>query len=145
MKFNSYDELLNFLKDKDLPSLEFTIDNISGCDNGECPIDEPSTVDAGPKKVGVLFNSFSDKPVVEFESGDDSYMVVNEFYHIANACSTTKVMVCGRELTIGVCEDANGFPIAKFDVVIDGKLHAGKEFKLVTDSEKYKNTIKLDD
>lgn len=149
MKFNSFDELIGYLYGKDLKTLNFDItEDTQSCPvSGDCDQSQVivPVVPVQPQKVGVTFNSFSGKPVVEFAVGDRSYMLVEEFEHIPNTCSTTKVCLAGRELTIGVCESEDGLPIAKFDVIIDGKRYGGKQFALVTDASKYANTINLDD
>lgn len=150
MKFNSFDELIAYLYGKDLKTLNFEITeepqacNLPGGCSTRADASVP-VVPVAPQKVGVTFNSFSDKPVVEFAVGERSYMLVEEFEHIPNTCSTTKVRVAGRELTVGVCESDDGLPVAKFDVIIDGKLYCGKRFALVTDASKYTNTVNIND
>ena len=151
MKFNSFDELIAYLHGKDLKTLNFEItEDGQSCElPGGCAATNNDVavpvVPVGPQNIGVTFNSFSDKPVVEFALGERSYMLVEEFEHIPNTCSTTKVCVAGRELTIGVCESEDGLPVAKFDVIIDGKLYCGKQFALVTDATKYTNTVSVND
>lgn len=139
MKFNSFDELIDFLHGKDFSLLDFNITDASACtdcDDTETKVDNPESTDT----IDVTFNSFSDSPVVEFHSGDASILVVEDFEHIPNTCSTTKINICGREVTMGICENADGLPVAKFDVSINGKLYTSKEFTLVTDKT-LKNTI----
>lgn len=155
MKFNSYDELINFLSGKQLSALNFEITDdqqtTQPCISGDCSTDlavQPPTGIVSPtvvESIDVIFNSFHDKPAISFEKGDDTVLVVEEFHHIPNTCSTTVINLDGRELTIGVCEREDGCPVAKFDVIIEGKLYAGKQFKVVSDATKYKNTISLDD
>lgn len=146
MKFNSFDELIAYLHGKDLKTLNFEItQDRQTCEPpGENVLSIP-TAAIGPQMIGVTFNSLSDKPVVEFALGERSYMLVEEFEHIPDTCSTTKVCVAGRELTIGVCESEDGLPVAKFDVIIDGKFYCGKRFALVTDATKYTNTVSIND
>lgn len=144
MKFNSFDELINFLHGKDLSALEFNITGLEPVDGectGDCEVGADGTED--PSVVPVSFASFSDKPVMEFETGEVSTMLVESFEHIPGTCSTTKINLFGREVTIGVCENTDGLPVAKFDVIIEGKMHSSKEFILVTDATKFKNTITL--
>lgn len=147
MKFNSFDELISYLYGKDLSALEFEIhDNSEKC-NGECPMDDSEAETPATQTVTtvpVTFNSLSDKPVIEFVIGAQSTLLVDAFEHIPNTCSTTKVNIFGRELTIGVCENDDGLPVAKFDVIVDGKVIGIKEFVLVTEADKYTNTICLD-
>ena len=147
MKFNTFDELIGFLYGKDLSKLEFDIKDTSECaiGDGSCTVPDPrAVVPQQPSTVGVTFNSLASKPVLEFETADKSYLVVSEFEHIPNTCSTTKIELAGSELMLGVCENEDGLPVAKFDVIINEKLYSSKEFILVTDSQKYKNTISID-
>jgi hypothetical protein len=143
MKFNNFDELITFLHGKDFSTLNFEITNIN--DNSIVDAGVPVVADliSNPENVKVTFNSFSDKPELDFTLGESSMLLVNEFHHVPNTCSVTKVTLAGRELTVGVCESNDGLPKTKFDVMIDGKLYGGKEFILVTDAAKYKNTINL--
>ena len=155
MKFNTYDELIKFLAGKELPALNFEITDdqqvTPPCASGDCSADlavQPAPGMVTPtvvESIDVVFNSFHDKPSIAFEKGEDSILVVEEFHHIPNTCSTTVINLDGRELTIGVCEREDGCPVAKFDVIIEGKMYAGKQFKVVSDATKYKNTISLND
>ena len=149
MKFNTYDELLNYLKDKPLPSLEFTIDEVESelpvdgeCD-GECSADPmtPAVSDEPTEIVTVEIDSFYDKPVMEFASGTRNIMIVDSFTHIPNSCSTTSLTVLGRSVTTCICENDAGIPVAKFDIIIDGK-YTQREFELYTcEATGVKNTI----
>ena len=155
MKFQTYDDLIKFLAGKDLPFLNFEITNdiqqTQPCLSGDCSATlavQPVSGIMAPvviETIDVTFNSFHDKPTFLFEKSDESVLVVEEFHHIPNTCSTTIIHLGDRELTIGVCERDDGCPIAKFDVIIEGKLYANKEFKVVSDSTIYKNKISIND
>ncbi len=155
MKFTTYDELIKFLAGKELSGLNFEItdapQDAPPCMSGDCStnlavqppagIVQPTVIES----IDVVFSSFHDKPTITFDKANESILLVEEFHHIPNTCSTTVINLGGRELTIGVCEREDGCPVAKFDVIIEGKLYAGKEFKVVSDATKYKNTISLND
>lgn len=154
MKFNTYDELLNYLRDKELPSLTFEITTDvtqSSCPTGDCDLGPKPTVPPAisepmvPNIVEVAFVTFHNKPIMEFEKANESLLVVESFEHIPNACSTTLINIAGREILTGVCEGEDGCAYTRFDVMIDGKLHSGKKFRIVTDPVKYKNTINVND
>lgn len=149
MKFNTYDDLLNYLKDKSLPALEFTIDQVEGelpadgdCD-GDCSVDPVNVVDVDEPTeiVAVEIDSFYDKPVMEFVTGNRNIMIVDSFTHIPNSCSTTSLTVLGRSVTTCICENDAGIPVAKFDIIIDGK-YTQREFELYTcEATGVQNTI----
>lgn len=150
MKFLTYDELIKYLSDKELSSLEFEIKELpaTDCPTGDCSV--IPNIAANPpvpqnEQVAVTFASFYDKPEILFESSTESVLVVEEYTSIPNACSTTKINLGDREITIGICEAEDGQATAKFDIIVNGKSYFGKRFKIVSDSEKYKNTINLND
>lgn len=145
MKFNSFDELIAHLYGKKLSSLNFEITD-EECAQCSAVTTAPAAVLPTSKPAAVhnvTFTSLSDKPVVEFVEGEHSILVVESFSHIPNACSTTKVNLFNRELTIGICESVEGLPIAKLDVIINGKFFAAKPFILKAKGEHNINTINL--
>jgi hypothetical protein len=153
VKFNSYDELIAFLNGKTLSSLDFEIKDVQPTDPatpaevcpGGCDVELAPAVLVAEGSVSVIFTSFSDNPEMLFEVANESVLVVDEFNSIPNACSTTKLLLKDREVTIGICESADGDAYARFNVTVNGKSYSGKTFKIVSDSTKYKNTISLDD
>lgn len=154
MKFNSYDELIAFLNGKTLADLDFEISDpgqaspvspVAATCTGGCDAELMPAVIVSEGAIPVTFTSFSDNPEMLFEVASESVLVVDQFDSIPNACSTTKLVLKDREVTIGVCESENGDAYAKFNVVVNGKAYFGKTFKIVSDSTKYKNTIRIDD
>ena len=152
MIFQNIFELMDYLRDKDLNKLNFEISNIKPqATTSDEPASEPETilteppvdvVDTVKEMVEVSFKSFSDNPIMEFSRGSESVLVVEDFEHIPNSCSTSKVTLGNRVMTIGICE-SDGHMTTAFDVIVDGVLHANKQFTLVTDKSKYKNTISV--
>lgn len=148
MKFDSLESLIKHVFGLNVPiqELDFEINSIvmptnQPCDgNQECPIQSPQE----PTNVKVAFNSFSNKPVMEFELADKSVLVVEEFSMIPNSCTTTKVKVSDREILIGVCE-VDGVATAKFDVSIDGNVHLKNKSFILSTNPSDKNTISLND
>lgn len=150
MKFDSLESLLKYIFELNVPvqELEFVISNPTDSNTDTSSTSGNSTtpfspVSQSPEKLKVTFNSFSDKPVVEFDCADKSVLVVEDFAVIPNSCTTTKVKIGDKELLIGVCEE-NGNAIARFDVSINNKLYTNKKFVLSTDKSA-KNTISLYD
>ena len=125
MKFNNFDELINFLHGKDLSKLEF---NILGLDEecNSCDVSDDSS-------LKVSFSGFSDSPEEEFKIAKESYLLVDDFKHIPNACAASTVSVFGKELFLTICENEQGKPTVKMDVEVGGAKIVGKEFILTTD------------
>lgn len=129
MKFNNFDELINFLHGKDLSKLEFSITGLEdGCGDS---FDSCDAVDDSSLKVA--FSGFSDSPEEEFKIAKESYLLVDEFEHIPNACAASTVSVFGKELFLTICENEQGKPIVKMDVEVGDIKIVGKEFILTTD------------
>lgn len=158
MKFNTYDELIKYLRDKDLALLEFDIKDVAPAADGQVvsvatdPATPPpmttapsTTLMMSTEALAVKFTSFFESPEILFDTGDESVLLVEEYNSIPNSCSTTRVNIGDRELFVGVCEDCNGQAISRFDIVVDGKSYFGKKFRIETDATKYKNTISLND
>jgi len=159
MQFKSFDDFISYMQGKDFALLNFEITDIAPanteCPTGECDVVTTDPVAVAPElvpakqvvegeKVVVTFNSFFDKPELMFESASESVLVVEEYTSIPNACSTTKINLKDREITVGICESVDGHASAKFDVTANGKTYYGKKFKIVSDKTQ-KNTISLDD
>lgn len=149
MKFDSIEALIRHIFSLNVPiqNVNFEI-GVEDATNGSCTTDSVCATEPQldqPSTVKVAFNSFSDKPVIEFERADASVLVVEEFDVIPNSCTTTKVKIADREILIGVCEETDGTAVAKFDVMVNGKLYTNKKFILTADGKNYKNTISIDD
>lgn len=144
MKFNSFDELIEYLHGKQLSSLEFDIreDGATPPTTDVVPVVPATSTDQ--KFVDVTFNSLSDNQTSAFQVANESYLLVSEFEHIPNGCSTTRLHLWDRELIVRVCEE-NKVPTARFDVTVNGEKYTNKKFILVTDTDKYMNTICFDD
>lgn len=152
MKFNTYDELIKYLKDKDLATLEFDIIDADPISSNTISTEPSSILPPQPTatlivatEAMVKFTSFFESPEFSFDVGDESIMLVDAYTSIPNSCSTTRVNIGDRELLIGVCEDSSGQATAKFDIVANGKPYFCKKFRIETDTAKYKNTISLND
>lgn len=139
-KFDNIFHLIEVLKDKDFSKLEITISE-QVCEDNACM--EPECQILGDLTKLVVFETFYNKPEMEFQISDKNILVVENFQSIPNSCGTTKMKIGNSEILIGICEES-GVAKAKFDVSIDGVLHAGKEFIIVSDSSKYTNTVCLD-
>ena len=150
MKFASFDELIRYLVDKDFNALEFNIEEteVDATDNEMEPVPdseippETSKPNLDGSKVKVAFNSLSDNPVVEFELGPTSILAVAAFDYVPNACSTSKISFCDRSIVAGICESADGKPVVKFDVTVNGKLYSNKSF-ILSSSPTAKNIIAI--
>lgn len=140
MKFNNFDQLIEYLFGKDFSKLNFEIEESQETCDGECTVDDDNITP--DDKVNVTFSGLSDNPEKEFTISNESYLLVEDFDHLPNTCSSSKVLVFGKELFMTICEDANGNPIAKMDVIVDNKRLSGKEF-IVTKDKTIGNQIKL--
>ena len=153
MKFNNYDELLNYLKDKELPSLEFdiTVDEtnvprepeLDTC-TGDCEV----VTDTQPAKVteyvDVQIKSLYDSPTMKFKVGDHNAIVVESFNHIPNTCSTSEIALGDRKIMTSICEDENGKPSIELFVECNGN-YTKKKFVLYTTDSGIESQIKLND
>ncbi len=139
MKFNNFDQLIEYLFGKDFSKLNFEIeeeiDNPVKCD-GDCSAN--NTTD----KVNVTFSGLSDNPEQEFVVSNESYLLVEDYDHMPNTCSASKVSVFGKELFMTICEDINGNSLAKMNVIVNGNLITNKEF-ILTKDKSIGNQIKL--
>lgn len=127
MQFNNFDELINFLHGKDLSKLKFEIyDDDESCET--CDINQNDE-----QSVNVSFVGFSDAPEETFEISNESYLLVDDYDYIPNACSSSKVSTFGRDLFLTICENSDGKVIVKMDVEINEQRFVGKEFILTTD------------
>lgn len=151
MIFNTYDELLTYLKDKNLPDLEFNISVVSNVNNFDNetsstldsePCNDIVTPDSTGNIVAIRFESFSDKPTIEFVKGDKNLLVIEDYEHVPNSCSTSSISIGGRELLTRICENNDGLPVSNFDVIINGVFYPQQQFILTTDKTQ-ENTINL--
>lgn len=137
MKFNNFDDLINYLHGKDFSKLEFEIADFSDqSDRGECL---PKSDDS---PVSIKFIGLSDTPVQEFKPANESFLLVEDYSHIPDTCSSSSVSMFGRNLFLTICENESGQPCVKIDVDINGEIFIGKEFILTTDVD-IGNTIAL--
>ena len=150
MKFNNYDELINYLKDKNLENLEFEItdtvpDTVQpdvACD-GDC--DVGATVPAKIEEyVNVQIKTFYDSPTMTFKSGDKNILVVESLNHIPNTCSTSEVSIGDRKILTSICEDEAGIPYIELFVEHNGNYNK-KKFSLYTKDSGLESQISINE
>lgn len=139
MKFKSFDDLIAYLHGKDFSTLEFQIhdesENDAPCNTCNSPDSQAEPhISAQPATTPVTMMSLSDKPTIDFQISNESTIVVDEFNHIPNSCSASKIVIENRTLFLTVCESENLKPYIKMDVEVEGKMIIGKKFFITTDS-----------
>lgn len=152
MKFNNYDELIDFLKDKELSSLEFTVTGADGEDitpvegdcDGPCAIAPTVAPVEVVENVDVQIKSLYDSPTMQFKKGSSNILVVETLNHIPNTCSTSEIKIGDRTILTSICEDENGIPSIDLFVSCDGKSEK-KKFSLYTKDSGLENQISLND
>lgn len=55
----------------------------------------------------VMIKSFSDSPILEYATGEDNIIIVEDFERIDNSCMMGKLSFMGREIYGGICTEDN--------------------------------------
>lgn len=138
MKFNSFDELIAYLYGKDISKLTFQIHDESGNENqcNTCNLQDTDTQTLdSPETANVKMMSISDKPSIDFKISSESYILVKEFKHIPNSCTSSNVVIGDRTLFLTICENEDSKPYIRLNVEVNGETMIGKEFFVTTDPE----------
>mgnify|MGYP000903183715 CR=1 FL=1 len=150
MKFNNYDELLTYLKDKSLESLEFEITELepqsaetADC-VGDCSVGVTDVAVKVNEYIDVQIKSLYDSPSMKFKVGNDNILIVESLNHIPNTCSTSEVSIGDRKILTSICEDEAGIPYIELFVEHNGNYNK-KKFSLYTKDSGLESQISINE